>query len=134
MKGILLCSDGFSVVLRRFQVILGSMAAGDGTFDKDSDFSASLNDGVWSVPLSAILNNTGDVLYVVPAARSKLPILPAGLIKPCHAARFACQDSAAANSAHRYAELSQWRLPVCESLGARKLSAAHALDLPATVF
>lgn len=57
-------------------MILGSVAAGDGTFDKDSDFSASISDGAWSVPLSGILNNTGDVLYVVPAARSKHPSCP----------------------------------------------------------
>ena len=59
------------------QVILGSYAAGDGTFDKDGDFQATINDGMWSVPLSGILNNTGDVLYVVPAARSKFSCLHA---------------------------------------------------------
>lgn len=56
--------------LDQCQVILGSYAQGDGTFDKDSSFQATITDGVWSVPLSSILNNTGDVLYVVPAARS----------------------------------------------------------------
>ena len=53
------------------QVILGSQALGDGTFDRDTDFTAFLEDGSWSVPLSSILNSTGDVLYVVPAAKSE---------------------------------------------------------------
>ena len=54
-------------------MILGSQALGDGTFDRDTDFTAFVEDGSWSVPLSSILNSTGDVLYVVPAAKSEYP-------------------------------------------------------------
>ena len=52
------------------QVILGSIPGSDGSFDKVNDFTASINNGAWSVPLSTLLNETGDVAYVVPAARS----------------------------------------------------------------
>ena len=76
-------SIGYGLSMYCSQVILGSMAAGDGTFDKDSDFAATINDGAWSVPLSTILNNTGDVLYVVPAARSAFPAISPSP-KPSH--------------------------------------------------
>ena len=52
-------------------MILGSQALGDGTFDRDTDFTAFIEDGAWSVPLGSILNSTGDVLYIVPAAKSE---------------------------------------------------------------
>lgn len=62
---------GTDGTLDQCQVILGSQALGDGTFDRDTDFTAFVEDGSWSVPLSSILNSTGDVLYVVPAAKSE---------------------------------------------------------------
>lgn len=53
------------------QVILGSSPGTDGTFDKVTDFTATINDGAWSVSLATLTNNTGDIAYVVPAARSE---------------------------------------------------------------
>ncbi|KAK9786076.1 hypothetical protein WJX73_000605 [Symbiochloris irregularis] len=55
--------------LGQCQVILGSIAAGDGSFDKDADFSATISDGVFSLSPSALTNASEDVLYVVPAAQ-----------------------------------------------------------------
>lgn len=53
------------------QVVLGSAPGSDGAFDQVNDFSASINEGSWSVPLATLINETSDVAYIVPAARSK---------------------------------------------------------------
>ena len=57
------------------QVVLGSAPGSDGAFDQVNDFSASINEGAWSVPLSTLINETSDVAYIVPAAKSEpLPL------------------------------------------------------------
>lgn len=61
---------GYDGYLDQCQVILGSSPGTDGTFDKVTDFTATINDGAWSVSLATLTNNTGDIAYVVPAARS----------------------------------------------------------------
>ena len=71
-------------------MILGSQALGDGTFDRDTDFTAYLEDGSWSVPLASILNSTGEVLYVVPAAKSERPLRSLPAQPPCGAHCHTC--------------------------------------------
>ena len=51
------------------QVIIGSYPHGDGTFDKANDFQSVVVDGAWSMGLGTLKLHSGQVAYVVPAAK-----------------------------------------------------------------
>ena len=78
------------------------MPGSDGSFDKVDDFSASINNGQWSASLATLLNDTGDVAYVVPAARSTpcCAALPGRTGWPTSWSLNLCLDSAGRLPAH----------------------------------
>ena len=80
------------------QVILGTQPGSDGTFDKVSDFAGTVTDGAWSVDLDIVANSTGDVAYVVPAAKSEFHLIHLQASKPAQQHEWLVADSCSVNA------------------------------------
>ena len=52
------------------QVVLGSLPHADGNFDRPSDFTTTVVDGMWNLTTEQLEEFAGQVGYIVPASKS----------------------------------------------------------------